>query len=115
MSKKTSVVGLVVGFISGMFAAGGGILLIPIYTYVFNSSEKEARATAIFCILPMVLSTAIIYGKGNYIDWNTGILCAFGGIIGSLIGSYFLNILSSKYLKLVYIILLLYSGIRFLF
>lgn len=112
---KKIVVGLLVGFISGMFASGGGLLLIPSYIHLFNSTEKEARATSIFCILPMVTTTAIFYGKGNYINWKIGILCAIGGIIGSFIGSKLLNILKSKYLKLIFIAFLLYSGIRIIF
>ena len=90
---KKILVGLIVGFISGMFASGGGLLLIPAYIHFFDSSEKEARATAIFCILPMVLVTAIFYGTGNYINWKTGMLCSIGGIIGSFIGSKLLAIL----------------------
>ena len=108
---KKIIIGLLVGFISGMFASGGGLLLIPAYTYLFNSTEKEARATAIFCILPMVMTTAISYGRVNYINWRIGILCAIGGIIGSFIGSKLLNVLDSKYLKLIFIIFLIYSGI----
>lgn len=91
---------------------GGGLLLIPAYVYLFNATEKEARATAIFCILPMVITSAIFYGKGNFINWQVGFLCAIGGIIGSFFGSKLLNKLKSKYLKLIFIIFLLYSGIR---
>lgn len=94
---------------------GGGLLLIPIYSRLFNSSEKETRATAIFCILPMVITTAIVYGKGNFINWKVGILCAIGGIAGSFIGSRLLNVLNPKYLKIIFIILILYSGIRLAF
>ena len=112
---KKIIIGLLVGFISGMFASGGGLLLIPAYTYIFISSEKEARATAIFCILPMVLTTAIFYGRGNYINWRIGILCAIGGIIGSIIGSKLLAVLKGKYLKIIFIIFLLYSGIKIIF
>ena len=112
---KKILVGLIVGFISGMFASGGGLLLIPAYIHFFDSSEKEARATAIFCILPMVLVTAIFYGTGNYINWKTGILCCIGGIIGSFIGSKLLAILKGKYLKLIFILFLIYSGINIVF
>lgn len=94
---------------------GGGLLLIPAYIRLFNSSEKEARATAIFCILPMVVTTAIFYGRGNFINWKVGLNCAIGGIIGSLIGSKLLSSLKGKYLKLIFIIFLLYSGIRIIF
>lgn len=112
---KKILVGLIVGFISGMFASGGGLLLIPAYIHFFDSSEKEARATAIFCILQMVLVTAIFYGTGNYINWKTGILCCIGGIIGSFIGSKLLAILKGKYLKLIFILFLIYSGIKIVF
>ena len=112
---KKVIIGLIVGFISGMFASGGGLLLTPAYTYLFNSNEKESRATAIFCILPMVITTTIFYGSSNYINWKIGFLCAIGGIIGSFIGSRLLKVLKGKYLKLLFIIFLLYSGIKIIF
>ena len=112
---KKILLGIFVGFISGMFASGGGLLLIPAYVYLFKSTEKEARATAIFCILPMVITTAIFYGSSNLIDWRIGFLCAIGGIIGSFIGSKLLNKLNSKYLKIIFIAFLLYSGIKIAF
>lgn len=107
---KKIIVGLLVGFISGLFSSGGGLLLIPAYVNLFNSNEKEARATAIFCILPMVITSAIFYGKGNYINWNIGLLCAIGGIIGSFIGSKLLHILKGKYLKSIFIFSLFIRG-----
>lgn len=94
---------------------GGGLLLIPLYIFLFNSSEQEARATAILCILPMVLVTIFFYGKSNFINWRTGILCAIGGIFGSFIGSKLLSILKGKYLKLIFILFLIYSGIKITF
>lgn len=112
---KKVIVGLLVGFISGMFASGGGLLLIPAYVYLFNSSEKEARATAVFCILPMVITTTFFYNKNNYINWKVGLLCSLGGIIGSFIGSKLLNVLKGKYLKGIFIIFILYSGFRLVF
>ena len=81
---KKALIGIVVGITSGLFAAGGGLLLVPIYTYILKLEEKEARATSLFCILPMVILTAIIYNKNNFIDWQLGIKCAIGGIVGRI-------------------------------
>ena len=78
---KRILIGIIVGIISGLFASGGGLLLVPVYTYILKLDEKEARATSLFCILPMVILTAIVYNKNNYIDWELGIKCAIGGII----------------------------------
>ena len=63
----------------------------------------------------MVITTAIFYGSSNLIDWRIGFLCALGGIIGSFIGSKLLNKLNSKYLKIIFIVFLLYSGIKIAF
>ena len=109
---KKILVGLIVGFISGMFASGGGLLLIPAYIHFFNSSEKEARATAIFCILPMVITSGFFYYKSNYIDWNISILCAIGGTIGGYIGAKVLKKIPVQYLKIIFTIFLIYASYK---
>ncbi len=109
---KIMLIGTITGFVSGMFSAGGGLILVPIFVYLLNLSEKKARATSLFCILPMVIITAIVYSRNNFIDWNIGIKCAIGGIIGGIIGGKLLNKIPSKYLKIFFIIFLLYAGIN---
>lgn len=111
---KIALIGIVSGIISGLFASGGGLILVPIYTYLMKLDEKQARATSLFCILPMVVVTAILYSKNNFIDWNIGIKCAIGGVVGGLIGSKLLNTIPTKYLKISFILFLLYAGIRML-
>ena len=83
---KKLLIGLMAGIISGLFSSGGGLILVPIYTYIYKLDEKNARATSLFCILPMVITIAIIYSRNNYIDINLGIKCAIGGIVGGIIG-----------------------------
>lgn len=87
MKVKKIVVGLVAGIISGLFASGGGMILVPAFLYILKLQEKQARATSIFCILPMVVVTAFFYGRSNYIHWKIGILCALGGIIRRIVRS----------------------------
>lgn len=108
---KTALIGVISGIISGMFASGGGLILVPMYTYVFKLNEKEARATSLFCILPMVILTAVIYSQNNFVEWNIGIKCALGGVIGGIIGGKLLNKIPDKYLQIAFIIFLLYAGI----
>lgn len=108
---KIMLVGIISGLISGMFSAGGGLILVPIFVYLLDFSEKKARATSLFCMLPMVLVTAIMYGTNNLMNWKTGIMCATGGIIGGFLGGKLLNKIPTKYLKISFIIFLFYAGI----
>lgn len=106
---KKILIGILAGILSGLFSAGGGMILLPAYIYFFNLNEKEARSTTIFCILPMVITTAIIYSKNGNINWNDGIKLAVGGIIGAFLGTKLLKKLSNKSLKIFFIIFLLYA------
>ena len=108
---KNMLIGIIAGLISGMFSAGGGLVLVPIFTYILKLSEKQSRATSLFCILPMVIVTAIVYSRNNFIDWNLGIKCAIGGIVGGIIGGKLLNKVPTKFLQLSFILFLFYAGI----
>lgn len=83
MIKKISI-GIIAGFISGLFAAGGGMIVVPAFVHIFKLNEAEARATSVFAILPMVITSGLFYYNNNYIDWNIGVKCAIGGIIGRI-------------------------------
>lgn len=111
MIKKLSL-GIVAGFISGLFAAGGGMIVVPAFVHIFKLDEAEARATSVFAILPMVITSGIFYYSNNYVDWTIGIKCAIGGIIGGIIGSKLLKKLSDKVLKIIFIVFLIYVSIK---
>ena len=98
---KKLIIGLIAGIISGFFSAGGGLILVPSFVYFLNLDEKKARATSIFCMLPMVLVTAFFYGRNNFIHWDIGIKCAIGGVVGGIIGAKLLTKIPNKYLKMV--------------
>lgn len=109
---KKILLGIIAGFISGLFAAGGGMIVVPAFVHMFKMEEAEARATCIFAILPMVITSGLFYYTNNYIDWNIGIKCAIGGIIGGVIGAKLLKKLSDKVLKIIFIIFLGYVSVK---
>lgn len=109
---KKILVGIIAGFISGLFAAGGGMIVVPAFVHIFKMDEAEARATSVFAILPMVITSGLFYYNNNYVDWTLGIKCALGGIIGGFIGAKLLRKLSDKVLKILFIIFLIYVSIK---
>lgn len=106
--------GFFAGLISGFFGAGGGLLLVPFLSKYMKLDAVRSRGTAIFVILFYVIVSSFFYFKADNIDFWLGIKCAIGGIIGSFIGSKLLIKFSSKFLNLIFIIFLFYSGIRML-
>mgnify|MGYP006074441393 CR=1 FL=1 len=109
---KNRIIGFLTGLISGLFGAGGGMILVPAFSILNKMEEKKTRATSIFCILPLVIISCIIYMKNQYIDWHIGLKSAAGGIIGGMIGTILLKKLNNQILKILFVIFLIYVSIR---
>jgi len=107
---KTAIIGICTGFITGFFSTGGGMLLLPVLIYYFKLDEKEARATAIFSILPMVICASFFYYKGGAFDILLGIKCAIGGIAGGFLGTKIMKKIPDKILKAIFIFFLVYAS-----
>ena len=105
-------IGFIAGLISGFFGAGGGMILVPALTLILKEDEVKSRATTILCILFFTMVSFFVYFKENSIDFNLSLKCICGGIIGSIIGSKLLIKLDKKILQIIFIIFLIYSGVR---
>ena len=109
---KKILIGLLAGLVSGFFATGGGMIVVPSLVYLLGMEDAKARATSLFTILPMVITSGIFYYKNHYIDWTIGILTAIGGIIGGYLGAKYLKKIPTIYLKLSFTAFLIYTSIR---
>lgn len=109
---KRVFVGLIAGVVSGLFAAGGGMIVVPALIHIFKLEDAKARATSVFAILPMVIASGIFYYRSNYVDWNLGIKCAIGGIIGGVIGAKLLKKISTRTLRILFVIFLGYTAVK---
>ena len=109
---KKILIGLFAGFICGLFSTGGGMILVPAFIYMLKEDATKARGTSIFCILPMVLCSSFFYYRGNFIDWEIGVLCALGGAIGGYIGAKLLKKIPEKYLKIIFTLFLIYVSYK---
>lgn len=96
------VVGLAVGFISGLFGVGGGALLVPVMVILFHYPPHVATATSMFVILLSALmgsTTHLILGEVNL--WMV-LGLAPSAIIGGWLGAITASRLSSS--KLLWVL-----------
>ena len=108
---KLVAVGLIAGFINGFFGAGGGLLLVPLITYVQKTESKVAHATTLGCVLVMCLSSSIIYLIKKQVDYSLVLYCGIGSVIGSLIGTILLKKLKNNIIDLVFSFVLIIAGV----
>ena len=111
---KRIIIGLIAGFISGLFSTGGGMILVPAFIHLLQLDDTKARGTSVFCILPMVITSSFFYYKGNFINLEIALLCAIGGSIGGYIGAKLLKKVPKKYMKIAFTFFLIYVSIKML-
>ena len=109
----TIFMGLVAGFINGLFGTGAGMIVLPGLISLFKMDNKTARGTALFILVVISLATSVFYVK-NLTDYTALWYIASGGILGGVIGSKFSNIVSERVLKIILGIMMIVSGIRIL-
>ena len=77
--------GLVMGFLSGMFGIGGGFLLTPLLIFI-GVPQPVAVASSTNQLVGASLSGALNHWRRGNIDLKMGTVLVAGGIVGSLAG-----------------------------
>ena len=112
---------LVVGFMAGFFGIGGGLIMLPVFFYIFSfvGIDPEfvmhtAIGTSFFIIIPNSIISTITHMKFKAVDFN--IVKTFGifVIIGVVCGTIFAINLKTSSLVLFFSIMTMIFSIYFL-
>ena len=112
MKKYFSLIGVVIGFVNGLFGAGGGSLLVPTLEGIGKYDTKKAHGTTVAVILPLSAVSAIVYTWGVDVDWKKVIFVSIGGVVGGLIGARLLAKLAGFWLNILFGLFLTAGAIR---
>ncbi|MFA5775042.1 MAG: sulfite exporter TauE/SafE family protein [Ilumatobacteraceae bacterium] len=105
-------VGLIAGFLSGIFGVGGGILVVPGLTIFARMDQRLAHGTSLAAIVPISLASLITYWGHGHVDWPVALWLSCGAVVGSIIGARFLAVVSKRNLALIFASVLVISAIR---
>lgn len=103
--------GLAVWFANGFFGAGGGMLAVPVLTFIMGLEEKKAHATALLIILPLSIISSLIYGKSVSIGDNF-LEILLGVLIGGILGALLLKKLNTASLVVSFYFLMAFAGFQ---
>lgn len=92
--------GLVAGFLSGMFGVGGGIIIVPGLMAVAHFTQKYAAGTSLATIIPLASVGVISYAVNGYVSLWSALILAAGAMIGTRIGVRLLMIVRPKPLQI---------------
>ena len=89
-----TTIGLVVGFLSGLFGVGGGFLLTPLLIF-YGVPAAVAVSTQANQVLATSIAGASSHWRAGAVDTNLGWIMLAGGLGGSAIGVVIFGILRS--------------------
>lgn len=108
------LVGVVLGFLSGL-GIGGGSLLIVWLTAVLGWSIQDARAVNLLFFLPAALIACILRCRRKKLNWKTVLPAILSGCFLAVAGSMIANRINTATLQKLFGILLILAGTKELF
>ncbi len=110
---KSLLLGTAVGFVNGVFGAGGGMLAVPLLKKS-GLDQKGAHANAVAVILPITVISAILYVTKGNVTLKDSFAYIPTGLIGSVIATFLLKKFSNKWLQKIFSLFMIYAGVRLL-
>lgn len=106
--------GLLVGFLSGLFGVGGGFLLTPLLMMIGIPPTVAAASDANQIVAASSSGTFAHWRLGN-VDFKMGVILIAGGVVGGTLGVQLIKILRATgnadfVIKITYVIMLAIIG-----
>lgn len=109
---QAAAIGCSVGFMSGLFGIGGGVLLVPAFVLLLKLQQKLAHGSALVAGVFLSFAGATLYvigGNGNFV---AAALVFSGSFAGVLLGTWLLKKIEIRILMYVFLVVLLITAVR---
>ncbi|EGD47501.1 protein of unknown function DUF81 [Ruminiclostridium papyrosolvens DSM 2782] len=104
-------ISVLAGFLGSLLGLGGGIIITPALTLMLGIDIKYAIGASIISVIATSSGSAIAYLKDRITNVRVGMFLEIATTTGALTGAFLAGLFSTKYLYLIFGLLLLYSAI----
>ncbi len=98
--------GLVTGMVSGLLGVGGGLLMVPIFTYIFKMEMPRAIGTSLAIIVPIALVGSFKHFLSGNVELKNLAFFIIAALIGGWLGATLVNVLPVAVLKKIFAVFL---------
>jgi uncharacterized membrane protein YfcA len=116
-----SILGAAAGFLAGLLGVGGGLIIVPVLTFIFTGLHFPAThvvhlalGTSLATILFTSISSLRAHHAHGAVNWRIWRGITPGIVTGTLAGSVLAAWLSSAFLKGFFVVFLFYVGTQML-
>jgi uncharacterized protein len=101
-----AVLGVVAGVLSGLFGVGGGILFVPILTWV-GLTQLHAEASSLLAIIPTVLVGVWRQQRYGNVRWRAAAILGLASIAAAVGGAQLALSLPESTLRKLFAVLMI--------
>ena len=109
---KYLLIGALAGITNGLFGAGGGLVLVPLFIGWCGIEEKRAFATSVAVILPLSIVSYLLFILQGGDVWKEALPFLLGGVLGGVLSTRLFKGISAQWLHRLFGLLILYGGIK---
>lgn len=109
---RLGAVGVLGGFVAGVFGVGGGIIMVPLLVLVARMDQRRASATSLLAIIPTAIAGALTWAVSGHVNLLVALVTALGGVLGGWIGARLLHRLPLSALRWAFLVLLVLVAVR---
>ena len=111
---RIALAGMLAGFVTGLFGAGGGMVLVPLLTLLTDFSEEQIFPASISIILPICVVSLVLTALDGNLSWKAALPYVLGGIPGGIAAGKWGSRIPVLWLLRFLGILILWGGYRYL-
>lgn len=109
-----ALAGFAAGSITGLFGAGGGMVLVPLLCLLTDIKEESIFPTSISIILPICLVCLFLRSGAKTLPWAEAFPYLIGSALGGILVGVFGKNIPAKWLHRLLGAMILWGGIRYL-
>jgi len=113
-----ALIGIVAGFLSGLFGIGGGVVIVPAFVLLLQLDQYRAAATSVATIVvtaAAALITFTVTATGDeQINWAAAVIVFSGSAVGAVVGARYLERIPEYVLTGVFALVMAVGAARML-
>ena len=106
--------GAAAGAVNGLLGAGGGMVLVPLMTFLTDLKDNEIFPASISMILPICLVSLVVTAVNTGLPWGGAFPYLIGSAAGGLLSGLWGRKIPVTWLHRMLGLLVLWGGIRYL-
>ena len=116
MKKRWGILisGAAAGAVNGLLGAGGGMVLVPLMTFLTDLKDDEIFPASISMILPICLVSLAVTAVNTGLPWDSAFPYLAGGTAGGLLSGLWGRKIPVTWLHRLLGVMVLWGGIRYL-